>query len=307
MPNQVRHPFNYWLRLAPTQRLIPTVLFWIFAGLLPLLLVIVLMLVGPTGSHFSNADLLFLISALLWLVLCIAVVARLLKPISYMAELLQSGNDTKTHLPRFSLTHKHETGMMFNNLVDLMLREQNLKERLARTDPEEQLTGFYSHRWGRERLEEDLNRAHRQQETVSLVLISLHNYNDIKLRSGRTIAERCIQTIAQLSHNATRKGDWLARWHPNQVLLVLWRDQTHSRRIAERIQKTLDSFSMVDEDNHNLPLDLRLVVSTYNGKDTATVAVAKLEQCLAQHAGGKERIRECSKDVLLSRPENAQA
>jgi len=296
---------NQLLRFTPGKSYTATLIFWMVIGNLPLLLV-VFFLSRALAPAFQNAPtaLLAIAASIVWLVASYFVIARLLSPVKHMAALLQNQDEPNNAVSASQYTIEHEAGIMLNNLQSLISREQLLRNWLNEMTPEEHLTGFYSHDWTEARLEEDLTRAHRQKEKLSVLLLEASNYNDIKDQAGLSVANYCLLSLAQLAKNATRKGDWLSRWQNNQILMVLWNDQNQAANICKRIFSAFKTVKFVDDANQSLSVIPKVVLLNYNGSDSTKVVLTKLQHCLTQHQEKEKAIIHCGDDVLLSAHED---
>ncbi|MBE9564803.1 MAG: diguanylate cyclase [Proteobacteria bacterium] len=299
--NNKFHQVNQLLRFTPGKSYASTLIFWMVVGNLPLLLVIFFLYqaLAPTFQRAPSASLA-LAASLIWLIASYFIIARLLSPVKHMASLLQNQDEPINAIPASQYTIKHDAGIMLNNLQSLISREQLLRNWLNEMTPEEHLTGFYSHDWTEARLEEDLTRAHRQKEKLSVLLLEVSNHDDIKDHAGLTTANYCLLSLAQLAKSATRKGDWLSRWQSNQILLVLWNDQDQATKICKRIFDTFKTVKFVNDANQPLTVIPKVVLVNYNGTDSTKVVLAKLQHCLTQHQKKEQAIIHCSDDVLLS-------
>ncbi len=292
---------NHLLRFTPGKSYTATLIFWMLIGNLPLLLV-VFFLLQALEPAFRNAPsaLLAIAASLLWLAASYFIIARLLAPLKHMSSLLQNQDTQVNFVPALQYTTEHEAGIMLNNLQALIGREQLLRSWLNEMTPKEHLTGFYSHDWTESRLEEDLTRAHRQQEKLSILLLEISNYDDIRENAGLTVANHCLLSLAQLAKNATRRGDWLSRWQNNQILLALWDDQEQAASVSKRIFDAFRTVRFVDDANQTLTVIPKIVLLHYNGSDSTSVVLAKLQHCLTQHQKKEKAIIHCGDDVLLS-------
>ena len=83
---------------------------------------------------------------------------------------------------------------------------------LRRTSREDALTGLANRRTWDERLEEELERARRNQTLLSLAVIDIDNFKKVNDRDGHHAGDRLLCELASGWQRATREGsDFLAR------------------------------------------------------------------------------------------------
>jgi diguanylate cyclase (GGDEF)-like protein len=129
-------------------------------------------------------------------------------------------------------------------------------EELAITDP---LTGLYNRRFLETRLEEELNRSQRQQQSFCIILADLDNfklYNDI---CGHVAGDKALRKASLLMRRSAREMDIVTRYGGEEFCLVLpGTTKKESVFVAERIRRTIEADSFPGETN--LPLG-RLTIS----------------------------------------------
>ncbi|KAF1854291.1 hypothetical protein Lal_00045128 [Lupinus albus] len=114
------------------------------------------------------------------------------------------------------------------NLLMMRLKHQAL------TDP---LTGLGNRRWLNERVAEEIARAKRQRETISIIVFDLDNFKQINDRYGHDVGDHVLVAAGELITKHIRPYDLAARIGGEEFCVVLPRTRgTDALTIAERLR-----------------------------------------------------------------------
>jgi len=102
------------------------------------------------------------------------------------------------------------------NSLDQALR--SLENEAAR-DP---LTGILNRRTCSARLEGDLARSARSGVPFSIAIFDMDDLKSINDSHGHAAGDAALRHFAQTLCDATREGDWVARWGGDEFVLGLW-------------------------------------------------------------------------------------
>ena len=119
-------------------------------------------------------------------------------------------------------------------------REELLEEmkELARTD---ELTGLANRRELMRRLDEEVDRARRYGNSLSLAILDLDRFKDVNDRHGHQVGDRVLRRVGKLLEEQTRSPDVAGRYGGEEFGLVLPESAAEeavalSERILERIR-----------------------------------------------------------------------
>ncbi|MDO1582513.1 GGDEF domain-containing protein [Rhizobium oryzicola] len=114
------------------------------------------------------------------------------------------------------------------NLLMMRLKHQAL------TDP---LTGLGNRRWLNERVAEEIARAKRQRETISIIVFDLDNFKQINDRYGHDVGDHVLVAAGELITKHVRPYDLAARIGGEEFCVVLPRTRgADALTIAERLR-----------------------------------------------------------------------
>lgn len=137
-----------------------------------------------------------------------------------------------------------------------MLEKAGQFEHLAITDP---LTGLYNRRLLESRLQEELSRGERQNQSFCIILADLDNfktYNDI---CGHLAGDNALRKVADLMRHCAREMDIVTRYGGEEFCVILpGTGKKESLFVGERIRRAIDVESFPGESH--LPLG-RLTIS----------------------------------------------
>jgi len=110
-------------------------------------------------------------------------------------------------------------------------------EELAITDG---LTGLYNHRYFQDALQQELERAERQKQCLTLLLMDIDHFKGFNDSFGHPAGDFILKSLAQLLKKNARKIDILARYGGEEFAALLpGVDHKNARKTAERWRKNV--------------------------------------------------------------------
>lgn len=171
------------------------------------------------------------------------------------------------------------------------LKEKNaMLQKLSITD---ELTKIYNRRYVMQRLREELSRAQRYNETISLILIDLDNFKAINDKFGHQVGDSVLTKISALIKKQMRTSDVLGRYGGEEFLIILPNTSIEgSQSLAERIRKSLES-NPVNVGRRRITATLSAGVVSYGGNYPSSYEdlIKKADKALYQaKKEGKNRV-----------------
>ena len=179
-------------------------------------------------------------------------------------------------------TMAHEAAMALEN-ARLYETARNLADR----DP---LTGFFNHRYLHERLSEEIVRAFRSRQPVSVVMLDLDDFKLVNDTFGHVYGDQVLVHVASLIRSTLRVSDVAARYGGDEFALIL--PETGREGAVRATQRILDAFRaspFAAEGRRPFPIGASIGIAThpFDGRSaTDLIAIADLGLYAAKDAGG---------------------
>jgi diguanylate cyclase (GGDEF)-like protein len=179
-------------------------------------------------------------------------------------------------------TMAHEAAMALEN-ARLYETARNLADR----DP---LTGFHNHRYLHERLTEEVVRATRTRQPLSVVMLDLDDFKLVNDSFGHLYGDRMLVHVADLIRSALRASDVPARYGGDEFAVILPGTPRDSAvGVAARLLEAFRGSPFSADGRQSLPVGASLGIATYpdDGR-TATDLIMVADRGLydAKNAGG---------------------
>ncbi|MDZ7344604.1 MAG: diguanylate cyclase [candidate division KSB1 bacterium] len=119
---------------------------------------------------------------------------------------------------------------------------EHARERLRQLAITDGLTGLYNHRYLKEHLSQELNRASRHQSFVSVVMIDIDHFKNFNDTYGHPAGDHILRSIARLLKENIRKIDLAARYGGEEFCLVLVETNKHAAGLAaEKVRRLVEA------------------------------------------------------------------
>lgn len=127
-------------------------------------------------------------------------------------------------------------------------------EHLATTDG---LTGLYNHRYFRERLDGELERAFRYRLPLSCLIFDVDNFKSLNDTFGHLLGDSVLKELAQHASGHIRKSDLIARYGGEEFVVILPQtDAEGAATEAERLRLEIERHTF-----QGVPPERRVTVS----------------------------------------------
>jgi diguanylate cyclase (GGDEF)-like protein len=127
----------------------------------------------------------------------------------------------------------------FNNMADTIKRQKELLVTEATTD---ELTGLLNFRAFQDRTQEELSRAKRLNEPMSLVLADIDFFKKFNDTQGHLAGNEALKGIASILKKSLRHYDLVARFGGEEFAMILPETEgPQAAKLAERIREIISS------------------------------------------------------------------
>jgi len=124
--------------------------------------------------------------------------------------------------------------------VALCIENAELHQRIARLATTDGLTGLHNHRYFQERLDEELKRARRFGQTVSLLMADLDSFKEFNDRHGHPAGDVILEQIAIVLRDAVRPSDIVSRYGGDEFAIIAPQtDAAGAAALARRLVRAL--------------------------------------------------------------------
>jgi len=161
--------------------------------------------------------------------------------------------------------------------------QQRIKE-LAFTD---QLTGLPNRHWFYKNLEEVLQRAKEQKQTIAILIVDFDDFKGVNDLLGHHGGDLFLQQISKRLQSCLPKNDQISRHGGDEFIIVVENaDEANVRNLAERILNEMNRSILLHD--HELVVTLSIGISMYadgNCDEEALIKQADLAMYLAKEKG----------------------
>jgi len=173
------------------------------------------------NDNFYHLIIVILLATIVGIIITFSLLYWLLYPISLSSTALQQylNEEQKSQLP----THFEDSVGQLMTVVQYAIKKLDLqKHQITHFPSHDPLTGILNRRAGEERLRQEIARARREGKQMLVALCDVKQLKKINEQFGHEIGDACLTLIVKVFSKSIRESDWIARWHGNQFLMVLW-------------------------------------------------------------------------------------
>ena len=168
------------------------------------------------------------------------IVADLCLPVLYRGQVLAILNLDAMHDPEAFPPAAIEAAASLAPFIGFLLHESDARARLAAAARTDELTGLLNRRAFNEQARQEISRALRYGEPLSLLVMDLSRFKQVNDRWGHTAGDDALRDVAHALQKAARSGDRLYRWGGDEfAALLAHADATAARQAAERIASSV--------------------------------------------------------------------
>jgi diguanylate cyclase (GGDEF)-like protein len=138
---------------------------------------------------------------------------------------------------------KHRTEDLEREKAELL----RTREQMRHFAEHDGLTHLWNHRVIMDRLRQEVDRARRNNEPLSLILVDLDNFKKVNDTHGHMTGDLVLKEVADIFAHSVRSYDWVGRYGGEEFLLILPATDSLSARIrAEQLRQAVESTPMCE-------------------------------------------------------------
>lgn len=169
-----------------------------------------------------------------------------------------------------------------------MLIRSRKMARVAEIALQDGLTGLFDHSTFVNKVEYELRRARRHQDSVCVVLGDIDDFKSINDRFGHLCGDQVLRRVGGVIAGCLRETDAAGRYGGEEFGILMPRTDIDSgRRAAERVRERIERAFHRD---FEITLSLGVAVCPDHGDATATLLRAADEALYAAKGAGKNRV-----------------
>jgi diguanylate cyclase (GGDEF)-like protein len=138
-------------------------------------------------------------------------------------------------------SHQARVISILCNQAAVSLENSSIIDRMEELAITDGLTGLFNHRYFQESFQQELERAERQKQTLSLLILDIDHFKGFNDSFGHPAGDFVLKSLAQLLKKNARKIDILARYGGEEFAALLpGVDKKGARKTAERWRRNTE-------------------------------------------------------------------
>lgn len=155
--------------------------------------------------------------------------------------------------------------IVVNKLVQIY-QQQN--EELFFISITDDLTGLFSRRYFGKKSDDEFKRCKRNKKKLSILLIDLDHLDENNKNQGAECRNIVLQTYSNQLKKTVRMVDTVARWNPDQlIMLAVECDAEGGKILAEKLELLSHGQEVKCEDTQQIKMLTKIGISTLNNDD----------------------------------------
>jgi len=164
-----------------------------------------------------------------------------------------------------------------------------LEKKVSTLEVQDFVTELYNRSYFQKTLSDEVTRARRLKQAISVIKISLDDFFQIESSLGEIVRDELLRSVAQLIIKSSRANDVNCRTGLNEFALILPHCNKKGAALrAERIRRMLEATSLVD---NGIKLSLSLGISEYpslcDSSSSLDETSSKALKFIAEKSGNK--------------------
>jgi diguanylate cyclase (GGDEF)-like protein len=203
------------------------------------LLVFIIYIAGGNGAEPEPVLLLLLAATVAGTTICLLSLWWMIRPLSQLAQAIKIYRANGTPV-RMQIGRKDEIGLLASTVTAMVAETETLMNKLRHQAMTDLQTGLGNRRWLNERAAEELARAERQGEPLSIIVLDLDRFKGINDGHGHETGDRVLVATGEIVRTCLRPYDLAARIGGEEFCILLPRTSLDdAEAISERLRAAM--------------------------------------------------------------------
>jgi len=203
------------------------------------LLVFIVYLAGGNSAKAEPVLLLLLAATIAGTAICLLSLWWMIRPLSQLAHAIKIYRANGTPV-RMRIDRNDEIGLLASTVTAMVAETETLMAKLRHQAMTDLLTGLGNRRWLNERAAEELARAERLGEPLSIIVLDLDRFKGINDGHGHETGDRVLVATGEVVRTCLRPYDLAARIGGEEFCILLPRTTLdEAEAIGERLRTAL--------------------------------------------------------------------
>jgi diguanylate cyclase (GGDEF)-like protein len=160
--------------------------------------------------------------------------------------------------------------------LGLALANLNLQEKLREQAISDPLTGLYNRRYYEETINQEIMRAQRHKQEMSILMLDLDHFKRFNDNYGHDVGDQVIKVVTQRIKESIRENDIAIRWGGEEFVIVFNEmDNSYFNKKAEIIRKRI-----ANERIENMNITVSIGGSEQQQSESAFDAIKRADMAL---------------------------
>ncbi len=162
----------------------------------------------------------------------------------------------------------------------IALGKARLFSRIQELSVRDSLTGLFTHKYFKERIDEEIRRSARFKEEFSLLMMDIDKFKDFNDYFGHRAGDRVLKKVAAAVKESVRETDIVGRYGGEEFSVLLLNIQKEdAREIAENIRKKIEGLHF-DFDGKEVGVTVTIGGSSFPENPTGEAILKNADQAM---------------------------
>ncbi|RYU45860.1 sensor domain-containing diguanylate cyclase [Aliivibrio finisterrensis] len=191
--------------------------------------------------------------------------------------------------------------------LGLALANLNLQEKLREQAISDPLTGLYNRRYYEETINQEIMRAHRHKQEMSILMLDLDHFKRFNDNYGHDAGDYVLKTIGTLLLNTMRGEDTICRLGGEELAIILPNTNAEGALVvANGLCTAVSDLHLAIKELSLGKLSVSIGISTYPKNGQQSDDLTKLADIALYEAKGRGRDQACHYDDLIQSSEETK-